>query len=166
MSDFFYSTMEDLYGLYKVEPPKEIGLSVYFTRPESGLRIAYQMEDNPHGILMVAELGRLPSGSTRLAWLQEALKWNSEIGCIGILSINQAQDILVIGHLFPINHVNGQILYESVEAFEARALPWKNAINQGYPPSFSGGSNASMAAPSPMSIAGNSASSSRYRLRP
>ena len=166
MSDFFYSVMEDLYGLFALEQPKEFGLSVYFTRAAK-VKMGLQMEDRPQGILLCSELGRMPLGASRQLWLQEALRWNSVIGAVGIVSLNVGADLLVLTHLFPIQNVNAQIIFEAMDAFEARAAPWQEGILHGVPPTLSGSLSIGSEAKAALGSIHNVAAASRMgMLRP
>lgn len=169
MSEYFYTLMEDLYNLLKLEPPKDYGIAAYFTL-KSKLKVGLQMQDSPSGLYMVATLGPLPVGSTRKLWLQEALRWNSEIGAKGMLAMNKDSDNLLLGHLFPLQDLNAQIIYETFRPFEERALPWLEAIERaGFPPTLPGAQELSITTtPGPMSLAAGMASINRLRsgIRP
>jgi hypothetical protein len=136
-SDFFASMMEDLYGLYAIEPPREISTSVYFTL-KSGLQIAFEMSDHPQGLLLAAELGPLTRAASRSLWIQEALRWNGSKEGIGQVGLNKSQDLLVCFHLFPLVFLNAQSVFETIPKFEERALLWKSAVENGYPPALPG----------------------------
>lgn len=136
-SDFFASIMEDLYTLAGKEIPEEIKAAVYFTL-KSDLRIGFQMAENSQGILMVSELGPLPRSASRTLWVQEALRWNGDIEGCGQLFFNPSQEMLGISHVFPLVLLNAELIYDTIPAFEERALIWKNAIDSGYPPTLPG----------------------------
>lgn len=147
-SDFFASTMEDLYSLFGKEIPSEISNSVYFTL-ESGLKIAFEMRDDPHGLFMAVELGSLPRSASRVLWVQEALRWNGDVEAESQIGFNKSQDLLVGFKLFSLLFLNAQIIYEAIPAFQEKALIWKNAINNGYPPTLPGASKMEMESNTP-----------------
>jgi hypothetical protein len=161
MSDFFYSIVEDLYSLYKIEPPQEISNTIFFTM-KNGVKIGMEMHSQPQGILMMAVIGSLPKGVSRFLWLQESLRWNSNQQICGTLSLDKQQDQLVLGCLFNLELLTAQIIYEAIPLFSARALLWKEALSAGYPPSLPGAIEIN-AEPSPFSLPSNRYTS---RIRP
>lgn len=139
MSDFFCSIMEDLHQLFGMEIPKNIGVSVYF-KFRSSLKIGFEMRDDPHGLLMVSELGNMPRGASRMLWAQEALRWNAEEGSVGALCWNPTIEVIMLSNLFTLDMLTAQTIFETVPMFEQRALVWKEAIDRGYPPVLPGAS--------------------------
>jgi hypothetical protein len=75
----------------------------------------------------------VPPGKYREQLLRAGLISNFESPTSGILSYSERNNQLTLHHTLPAAHLNGEKVFRAFEDFVAKALEWKDAVENGKP---------------------------------
>lgn len=119
---------------------KEIGVDLYPDENricqlnfQDRLHIQLQYDEPSEKILIACFVCDVPPGKYREKLLKEALKSNALYPRLGTLGYSERNNKLTLFEYVHIPGLKGEKLFETLEAFIAKAVDWKEAVEGGKP---------------------------------
>lgn len=135
-SDFFSALLSELSQAWQVPDLHPDRNNTCMVHLRDGLDLWMQTDEEKRVFIVLADLGRMPSGAQRTALYRAALKDNGKPPPRnGVFAYSREADSLVLFKLIPLQNLRGDQIADALAPLIEKANLWRNAMANGEIPS-------------------------------